>query len=486
MVTNLYAVVMVALLFGLTVFVHEFGHFLAARWCGLVVDTFSLGFGPALWKRRYRGVTYKIGVFPVGGYVALPQLDPSGTQLVQGSGAAREERHLPPVTPARKILVSLAGGVGNLLLAFALAWVVYRVGKPATPAERSATVGFVHPESLAHARGLRIGDEILSVNGEPVRNWTEFLMACVRYPEVTLAVRSGTERRTLTIPTEKGFFGEQTVRGVDGRSLCMVLSVEPGQSAAQAGLKAGDVIVEFDGAEVISRAQLVDLVARGEGQTHPLKVRRDGEILEREVVPRYDPAADQVRIGIQFNVMDMEFDHIVHPAPTEQIRSHAMAIFRMLAALTHPSQAKAASKAAGGPLAILINLWLLVRISLILAVFFTGLLNVNLAIVNLLPIPVLDGGHILFALWELVFRRPVNATVAGVITNAFAFAIILLFVLLTGRDARHFTPLGRLLDRWLGPPPAPQQAGAPAPVSSPHPAEPARAAPPARPAEVTP
>ena len=454
MLTIIYTIAVVVFLFGLTVLVHEAGHFVAARTLGLVVDVFSIGFGPAVWKKKINGVAYKIGCIPFGGYVALPQLDPTGMALVQGpaepaadgSPAAQPEtpsRTLPRIAPWKKIIVSVAGAMGNFILAVIIAWVVFFVGKPATPQERSATVGFVAEDSPAYRAGLRIGDEVLAVNGEHVKSWVDFLMACVRYNNVALQVRSAGGPKTISLSTEKGVFGEQTIRGIDGRSLCMVLSVEPGMSADRAGLRRGDIIAEFDGREVISRALLIDLVAKREGKSVPIKIKRDGALLERTVTPQMDPATKQVRIGVQFNVMDVEFDEIVHPRPGLQLREHSMAIFRILSALTTPSQAKAASGALGGPVAILINYWFLVRASLILAVWFTGFLNVNLAILNLLPIPVLDGGNVVFALIEGAIRRPLSPRVVNWLTNVFASLLILVFILLTSRDLNRFTRLGR-------------------------------------------
>ena len=123
---------------------------------------------------------------------------------------------------------------------------------------------------------------------------------------------------------------------------------------------------------------------------------------------------------------------------------------KRISALTTPGQAGPASRSVGGPLAILINYYYIVRASLMYAVWFTGFLNVNLGILNMLPIPVLDGGHILFSLWEMVFRRAPNARVVTVTTNAFAILLIGVFVLLTGRDIWRFTPAKKYWDKLNG------------------------------------
>jgi len=442
-------IVIVAVLFGMTIFVHELGHFLAARWCGFVVETFSIGFGPAIWKKKINGVVYKIGSIPFGGYVALPQLDPTGMALVQGSGEEKPgdapQPTLTAMPPWKRIIVSAAGAVGNIIFAFILAWFVYLIGKPATPAEESAMVGYVATNSGAYASGLRIGDEILSVNGERIQNWTDFLMACARNKTVNVTLKRGDSDVTITMP------GEESLFKMDGKSLCMVLSADAGMSADRAGLKRGDIITGIDGQTVISRAQLIAMVAERKGRTVPITFKRDNTIMTGMVTPDYDEGNKQVRIGIQFNQNEVDFDRIVHPAPMAQLKTHSLAIFRVLKALTTPSQAKATSNQVGGPLAILISYYFIVKASFMVAVFFTCFLNVNLAILNIMPIPVLDGGHIVFSLIEMIFRRPVHPKVITVSTNVFASLLIGLFVILTYRDALRFTPLGGLINKWTGP-----------------------------------
>ena len=469
MLTMILTIAIVAILFGMTIFVHELGHFLAARWCGFVVDTFSIGFGPALWQRKVNGVNYKIGAIPFGGYVALPQLDPTGMSLVQGSNDPSDTPDTKEAVPARtlqampawkRIIVSAAGAVGNMIFAVILAWVVFIVGKPATPAEESALVGYVSTNSGAYGAGLRIGDEVRSVNGEAIQNWTDFLMACSRYKTVDVVITRNHVTQTLTMP------GEESLFKMDGKSLCMILSADAGMSADRAGLKRGDIITGLDGQEVISRAQLIALVGERKGKTVPITFKRNDVIMTGVVTPDYDESTKLVRIGVQFNPTEVDFDRIVHPTPMTQIKAHSLAIFRTLGALTTPSQSKATSKQVGGPLAILISYYFIVKASLMVAVFFTGFLNVNLAILNIMPIPVLDGGHIVFCLLEMIFRRPVHPKVITISTNIFAVLLIGLFVLLTGRDALRFTPLGGLANKWMNKHPAAVEQVQPTPATT--------------------
>lgn len=456
---NLRFIALLVLFFGLSIFLHELGHFLVARWCGLVVEVFSIGFGHAIWKKTYNGVVYKIGWIPLGGYVALPQLDPAGMDGIQGdSGKLLENEgekpaditRLPSISPWKKILVSVAGPAGNIIFAFFLAWLVFIFGMPAGPEERSGAVGYVHPESKAYEKGLRLGDEIVSVNDVKVGNWTQIRMEVALHPDVTLhAISSDGQQKTIDLVTVKGVLGEQSLGGVDGPNLCMVRETQPGLSAEKAGMRKGDVIVGFAGQKVFSRAHLIQLVNESQGQTVVADVRRSKEgksIIEAiEVTPELDPVSNMVRIGIMFNLVAVELDTVVRPKPLAQLKSHASLIFRVLGALVTPKQSKAAASGMGGPVAIVASYWYIVKTSVMLAVWFTGLLNVNLAILNLLPLPILDGGHITFALLEIIRRKPMNARFVNALSNVFVVVLIGVFVILTIRDVDRFTPVGRYM-----------------------------------------
>ncbi len=453
---NAWFAILLLAFFGFSIFVHELGHYLVARWCGMKIEVFSIGFGPSIWQIRRNGILYKIGIFPIGGYVALPQLDPTGMSALQGETEGPDAgKPLPSITPWKKILVSLAGAAGNVLFAIVLAWLVYLIGMPAGPAERSSTVGYVDIASPAHAAGLRVGDTITAVSGKTTRTWTEVRMEAAFHEAVELTVRGRDgQSRVIALETGPGVFGEQHIPGVDGPSLCLVRRVQPGLTADQAGLKADDLIVRFAGEDIYSRAHLIQLVNLHEDRTVPVEVRRqegggDPRLVRLSMTPRRDAELDMVRIGIEFNLAAVEHDTVVRPKPMTQLRSHAGAIFRFLGALGTPKQAKAASNAVGGPVAIIVSYWYIVTTSPMLAIWFTGFLNINLAILNLLPIPVLDGGHICFSLAEMVRRKPVHPRLVNALVNAFAMLLIGLILMLSVRDVDRFTPLGRVIRGWF-------------------------------------
>ena len=444
-----YTVVMVVLFLGLSIFVHELGHYVAARACGMVVDVFSIGLGPALWKRKRGATTYKIGAIPFGGYVALPQLDPSGMEKIQGSNGTGtgEPRKLPFAKPWKRMIVSVSGATGNILFAVLIAWLVYWIGIPITAAQRSAQVGFVEEGSDAWQQGLRVGDTVRCANGNPVRNWQQVLTEAALHNAVVLdAVSPKGEPRHATLKTEPGPMEQKTLKSIYGISLCRIDGVEPGRSADRAGLKKGDLVLEFGGVRIISGDQLIDLVSGNQGKAMTMKVRRDNADLDVTVTPEYDATAKRARIGVKFDPFIIAFDEGSHPKPSEQLYDHATLIVRVLQALVTPKQSANAAKAVGGPVAILETYYRIVTSSLMLAVWFTGLLNVNLAMINLLPIPVLDGGLLMFCLWEWVTRRALPPRVISVLVNVFAALIIGLFVIISYRDVRRSVPP----DTWVG------------------------------------
>ncbi len=428
MLLTLYTVVVILLLFGVTIFVHELGHFLVARRCGMVIEAFSIGFGPALWKKTVHGVVYKIGIIPFGGYVALPQMDPSGP----GDKEAEEkQKSLPRVAPWKKILVALAGVTGNMILAVIIAYIVYWKGQSFAPVKDNTIIGYVETNCAAYAGGIRIGDSVDSVNAKPVTSWEQFALVSALYDRLDLAVGSPSGGvRHVALSTDK-LFGGRFVKGLYPMNYCYVLRVDPGSSADEAGIRRGDRILEFNGQTLFSREHLIDLVNQARDLAVPAKIDRDGVVVGVTVRPKFDESIGRARIGVVFNTLDVK-------KPAAQIKSHAMLIFRLLQALVTPKESKAAAQSVGGPVAILGMFWLYVQTSFIMALWFTGLLNVNLAVLNLLPIPILDGGHILFSLWEMITRRPISAKIVNAVMNTFAALIIALFIVLTYRDIFRF------------------------------------------------
>ena len=450
MLTMVLSIVLVTLLFGFTIFIHELGHFLAARWFGLQIDAFAIGMGPAIWKRKINGVEYKLCAFPIGGYVALPQMGPSEET---GKTAEEDDRKLPPAKPLHKIVVGLAGVTFNMIFAIILAYVIFWESKAIAPEYENSVVGYVETNSVAYAAGIRAGDVIAAVDNEAIDTWEHFVVVAALREEVNLSInRSGAASFQIKLPTTK-ITGGRVIPGIYPMNFCVVLNVLPDSPAAAAGLQEGDRILALGGQQLYSREQMIDLISEARDRAVQLDVERAAAKITVALTPRYNEELGRAMIGIGFRMDEVK-------KPWAQIKAHATLIFRMLKALVTPAEAKHAAEGIGGPVAIIDIFLKFAAMGLMQALWFTCLLNVNLAVMNLLPLPVLDGGHIMFSLWELITRRPAHPKVITFLWKLSAALLLSLFLLLTYRDFMRIFSKPE-----IAPEPAP--AAGPAPSSTP-------------------
>jgi len=437
MLEILYIVVMMLFLFGITIFVHEWGHFIVAKKCGLVIETFSIGMGPALWQKEIDGIVYKIGAFPIGGYVSLPQLDPAGMEKMQGENE-NDRTQLPDISPWKKIAVAVAGPFCNILFALLLALVVAVAPADRLVEESGVFIAQVEAGSKAYEAGLRNGDEIKAVNGNPVSSWYQTRVECLlgggENQVVNLSVQNTEDgERMLDVPVNHPDKSVDLMDGVHQASPCQVLKVVAGSPADKAGLMADDMLVSLDGTMIRGTSHFIEMVQDNPDTEVPLAIERQGESMMLMVTPEYSEASGKVMIGIQFGGA-LSLPWTLTGNPFEQIKSDASSIFRLLKALTTPGESKQAASGLGGPVAIFTMIWISLKMSLVTTIGLIRFININLAVLNLLPLPVLDGGHICFALWEGVTRRKVHPKVVGTLVNIFAILLISAMLFLSWRD----------------------------------------------------
>ena len=328
--TNLWAVILVVLLFGGSIFVHELGHFLAARRRGVKVERFSIGFGPAIWSRRAKdGVEYRVSWFPLGGYVLLPQLADLGA--LEGP-VESDVSKLPPVGYATKMIVFVAGAFFNILFAFALACVVWVIGQPTEGGSDSTTVGDVLPTirtadnvdvvSPAAAAGLKPGDVIIAVDGDKVATFGDIREHLALgsgwnkegQRQTIFTVRRGSQTLDLTLLPVLA--GREKLRkvGFGPVEKLQIGIIVPNSPVARAGLVVDDVVLAVNGTPVETRIQLSNALSAAP-EAFDLLVLHAGE--KRTLhVQRAADAKDRIDIGIYGIKSELVY---THPKPWEQI-----------------------------------------------------------------------------------------------------------------------------------------------------------------------
>ena len=434
--TTIYVVVAVLLLFGAAIFVHEWGHFYVARKCGMKVEEFAIGFGKILWKYEKDGILYTIRMIPAGGFVKLPQMLTS--EAIEGKNEGEAPEPLPEISPWAKIAVAVAGPFMNVVFAFVLATIIYFVGLPEsiTP----PVVGALDQESEEYSLGVREGDIIIKIDGEEIPSWEESRKLTVLSVTNRFAVTfqrqsdSGLEEYTVTL-TAKPVSEEMPIKTLKlpPKYRPIAGTILDSGAAKEAGLQQNDEILTLGGLPVGSSSQLIaELQKNGTNKTE-MVIRREGQEMALAITPKM--VKGRVMIGMGFAPAQQTYV-VRHPgpAPLENIKDVATLMGRTLYAVFNKSESGVGVKDLSGPVGILAMLSAWVKTDYRLALNFLVLLNINLAFINMLPVPVLDGGHTVMGLIEGIFRRKIPTKILEWTTTCFAVALISLMLYITFHD----------------------------------------------------
>jgi regulator of sigma E protease len=438
----------VLLLFNLLIAVHELGHFLAAKWRGLKIDRFAIWFGKPVWKKRINGVEYALGWIPAGGYVALPQM--ASMEAIEGKSDSSDQP-LPPVAPFDKIIVAFAGPLFSFLLAVFFAVLVWGVGKPVNEANNSTTIGWVEKDGPAWKAGLRPGDTILDVDGHPVDKFFPPSEASLTWRIITSEgshilvkyIRDGQERTASVVPSIQPtkWYERKALRKIQvGPEVpAVIYEVASNSPAALAGLRSGDRVVAMNGRKIYSFLAIVsaeEAMSNGPVKPITLTVSRDHEQFERTLVPRkpLEPANSSPSLGILVWQADTNMT-LVHPSPFSQVSESAGQIFATIGAVLTPKNNIGVQQLGGAVMIMrLYSSLLQSQHGWRLVLWFSVVLNVNLAMLNLLPFPVLDGGHIVLSLLEKVRQRPVSPKILQALQTACALVLIVFMLFIAFFD----------------------------------------------------
>lgn len=447
MTTNLFAFVVVL---GILIFFHELGHFLVARLFGVGVEKFSLGFGPRLFGRTVGMTDYRVSAIPLGGYVKMVGDEPDAELDAEMIPYSFTHKHV-----FKKILIVAAGPFFNLLLAVIIYTGFFTfIGTE----DIRPVVNHVNAGSPAASAGLQAGDLVAAVNAEAVVAWSDInrLIAEGNGGQVRITIkRDGSIFDVAVTPQTKvakdilgddapyydvGFSGLAPLKAVVG-------DVADGYPAKKAGLQKGDLIVAINNRAVDSWDTMKTIIAQCKGEPLTIRVVRKAESLTVEIVPVLfseenvlGEKVDSYRIGISspgINIPDA--DRItIKRSPLKALVEGVDQTYQIsrltLLSIGKLIKGTVSTKTLGGPIMIAEMAGQQAKAGMTNLIFFIAVLSINLAVLNFLPIPVLDGGHLMFFFIEAAIRRPINIRMREIAQQAGIFILILLMIFVFYND----------------------------------------------------
>lgn len=396
-----------AVVLGVLVLIHEWGHFIAAKMCGVRVDVFSIGFGSRIWGWKRGDTDYRVSWLPLGGYVKMAGDNPAEER----SGAPHEFLSRPRW---QRFIIAVAGPFMNILTTFLIFWGIYAiVGMPTDASLKLPSEVAAAPQSN-DANSVRANDRILQVNGASTLRWEDVYAALDKVKPggdfSILVLRDGRqESLQLKMPTDET--SAASLVGYPAQH-AVIDQVEPGYPADKAGLQAGDEIVRINDVPVVSFGQLVDAIHNSNGQPVHLVIKRGSSDVPAVLTPV--KGLDQVdgQMVWQIGVLQRSQEVYEHQEFLESVRDATTATGRAVAEIGWMLKALFAGQVSvrnlAGPVGIVQMSGQAAKQGPTMLLQWTAIISINLGLLNLLPIPILDGGHVLLLLIESGMRRDLS------------------------------------------------------------------------------
>jgi regulator of sigma E protease len=393
---------------GILIFVHELGHFLAAKLTGMRVDRFSIGFPPRAFGKKIGDTDYCISWLPLGGYVKIAGMvdESMDTEFVNTEPQPWEFRARPMWA---RITVISAGVIMNVLLAVGIFTIVHAVrGKDIID---TTEIGYVREGSPSYEAGLRDGDRFLMVNEQPVSSWEEVQQQVYienMGTDLNIVVERGGSPVTVLLPRpQTAEFSMENLGFYIGNSVSYIQTVVPGMPAEGSGIQSGDTITSIDGTPIESRQQIFDILQGHAGLRVEIGLKNSDGVRSASVVVN-----DSGKIGVGLmSVYRGPLTHVDYSAgqalsegaieATETVRLFLLTIEKIIGGQASVKQSF------GGPIAIAQLATQSAEYGLMAFIWFMAQLSMSLAILNILPIPALDGGHLVMLIVEKIIRREI-------------------------------------------------------------------------------
>ncbi len=409
---------------GFLVLVHELGHFMVAKKLGVKVEQFSIGFGPKLIGFVKGETEYKLSAFPLGGYVKMAGEEP-------GEEHTGDPREFSSQSVGNRMAIIIAGPLMNLILTFFLLPIVFMLGvnMPAYLGDE-ARVGWVLKDSPASEVGLQPGDLIEAINGEAITTWEEALTIFTSNPDHRLALDVDREGRAKTLfLTPKLTNGGGGFSGILHPMPPVVGGVNAALPAGKSGLKTGDLVRSVDGEEVNHWVEMSQKIKASGGKEVLLGIMRGKESLEIKLKPVMDDASERYVIGINFSQESRFIQYGFAESVREGVKRAAELTRLTFDVIKKLFSFNLSIKSLGGPIMIAQATGAAAESGISALISLMAFISLQLGILNLLPIPVLDGGHVFFLLAELGLRRPISIKTRE-IAQQVGFAILISLMLI--------------------------------------------------------
>jgi regulator of sigma E protease len=395
-------------LIGVMIIIHELGHYWAARFFDVKVETFSFGFGPRLFGFRKGETDFRVAAILFGGYVKMAGEQP-------GEESAADPRSILQKPRWQRLIVTFAGPAMNILLAIVVLTGLFMVHFPKIPTTHSPAIGYVVPDSAAAKAGIREGDRIVQIDNTTDPTWDDIGMkevASAGHPLTVWIVRGGERKRVTVTPvldpkTGAGFAGWAEESQIE------IASVLPGKPAAKAGIQMGDIVVSIDGQAVRSTPKLHDIISNNGGKPVTIVYSRNGKLSTVTMTPELTKSegSDKWMIGVSLQpklvIVSLPFPQALVQSVNTNAKN-ATFIYELLRGIV---ERRMSPKSLAGPIGIAQMSGEAAREGPTAYFGLAAMLSLNLAIVNLLPVPILDGGMILMLLVEIFMRRDLSLRV---------------------------------------------------------------------------